>query len=487
MIIIPIQNKKHLYILFLILFGSLLFHSSLYFIINVNQYNFYDTDTWYSIRQIDRQTHGENIEYDSMLNYPEGRSIDWGIALPIFYSLFVNKYDSTLEIFNKVGFLPPILSALFVLLIYFLVSKLFSETVGFYSSILLSIGTGIYFQNCLFGVIDHHLLESVLFTITILCFLLLVKEKSPLWAIPIFISVVILFFTSVLWIFFCGILIICIIILFLYYCFLNRIVILTSTLIITVGILYVKDTQWFSLLWWVEPISEVATSDLIILIFRFNILIPLFILGVILYAISKKEFSTTCLLLISFILMILTYRFTRMEYLLTPFVLILSAYFIDKFLTKQSPKISYIIISTFLIFSIIIGSVVIYDFVETANNNTGWNDALLYLQEQEQGGVLSWWDYGHWIVAVSSQPPLTDPFQDHVMDAAKIFTGEIKPELQNYKYIIITKNDYKFYDAMLWYSKSEVAYENSYLKKIICGETNDELIFNNTLIRIYKI
>ncbi len=479
-----IQNKQHFCILILVIIISLLFHSSLYFIINVNQYNFYDTDTWYSIRQIDRQTHGENIEYDSMLNYPEGRSIDWGIALPIFYSLFVNKYDSTLEIFNKVGFLPPILSALFVLLIYFLVSKLFSETVGFYSSILLSIGTGIYFQNCLFGVIDHHLLESILFAIMILCFLLMIKEKLILWSIPIFISGTILFFTSVLWVFFYGVFVLCLMILFLYKFWNIWCISIIIPIVISVAF-YVKDTYWFRLLYWVEPISEIANSDILLLIIRFNILIPILLCSIILYIkFLKKEFTITCLLLISFILAILTCRFTRMEYLLTPFILILSAYFIDKFFTN---KISTIIILVFLIISSVVGGIIIMDLAKTANDNSEWNGALSYIRDQEEGLVLSWWDYGHWIVAVSGQPPFADPFQARVVEAAKIFTGKNDLELSKYRYIIVTKNDYKFYDAMVWYSKSPVPYENSYLKKLICEETNDKLVFKNALIRIYDV
>jgi asparagine N-glycosylation enzyme membrane subunit Stt3 len=487
------NNNNHLCLLFVILIGSVAFHCSLYYILNTTQYNFYDTDSWYTVRQIDRFVHGEDIQFDKLLDYPEGRTINWGVALPISYSFFVNKDDSTLTIFNKGGFLPPILSGIFVLLIYYLVTKLFSETIGFYSAILISVGTGIYFQNCLFGMIDHHLLESVLFTVMILCFLIAIKEKSDWWILPILISGIILFFTSVLWVFFYGIIGACVTLVFLLYVWkrnpiFGKLFLVSIMVIGVIFIWYFKYTYWLSLLLsWMDPITEVAFSDPTLLLIRFNILIPIFLLGILYIILTKKELPTLVLLLVSGVLVLLMLRFTRMECILTPIFLILSAYFIDKFFTKRAPEISTMIILSFLIFSIFFGTIIISGFAKTADNNSEWNSALLYLQEQNRGVVLSWWDYGHWIVAVSGQPPFTDPFQDNVIDAAKIFTNDTAPETAKYRYIIVTKNDYKFYDAMVWYSKSEVPYERSYLKKLIDGNVKNELVFKNTLIQIYRI
>jgi oligosaccharyl transferase (archaeosortase A-associated) len=46
----------------------------------------------------------------------------------------------------------------------------------------------------------------------------------------------------------------------------------------------------------------------------------------------------------------------------------------------------------------------------------------------ESYGVLSWWDYGHWITFIAQRVPVTNPFQDHVNTAAAFFLAESEEE-----------------------------------------------------------
>lgn len=46
----------------------------------------------------------------------------------------------------------------------------------------------------------------------------------------------------------------------------------------------------------------------------------------------------------------------------------------------------------------------------------------------ESYGVLSWWDYGHWITFIAQRIPVTNPFQDHVNTAAAFFLTESEEE-----------------------------------------------------------
>jgi asparagine N-glycosylation enzyme membrane subunit Stt3 len=480
---------KHRYILLIFLSFSFLIHTSIYFALPTNQYNFYDTDSWYPVRQIDRISHGENYRYDEMLNYPVGREIDWGITLPVIGSFAVNHNDFTLNIFNKVGFLSPILSLLFTFILYFLISRLFSPTVGLYTAILLSIGTGIYFQNCVFGIIDHHLIESALFTISIIS-IILMFEKKPTWGIVTIASMALLFFTSTIWTLYWCLIFICALVFILGYVWSkNRLAIGGVVGIVATGGYYFNSllsARWTSLWNWIEPISEISYSDPLLLITRFNILlVPIFV-GLSMFVVSTKKIEEIALVVITILLFILTLRFTRMEYIFYPVVVILSAYYIDRYFSIRNVKI---ILSVFVVASVVLGGIVISGMVDDSNNNRDWDDGLEYLKQQPEGVVLSWWDYGHWIVAVGEQPPFADPFQGNVNVAAKIFTsardnGGEMVRASGIKYIVVTKDDYKFYGAMKWYCVDGVSYEDSYLKYLI---GSGEPVFEKGKIRIFVV
>ena len=480
------MKQYHILIIFLAL--SFLIHASPYFLLPTNQYNFYDTDSWYSVRQIDRISHGENYRYDELLKYPTGREIDWGITLPIIGSLLVNPNDSTMDIFNKVGFLPPILSLLFAIVMYFLVSRLFTPTVGLYTAILLSIGTGIFFQNCVFGIIDHHPIESILFSISIVSILLLVKEKNIGWGIVTVAASIILLSTSTVWTLYWCLIFICALIFIMDYVWnKNKIATVAVISIVATGayIFYIiLNARWTTLWNWIEPISEISYSDPLLLIARFNILfIPLFV-GLSIFVVSTKKIEEVALIVITALLFILTIRFTRMEYILFPLMIILSAYYIDKHFTMKNAKI---MLCAFVIISVVLGGIVISGMVDNSDNNQDWNAGLEYLRNQPTGIVLSWWDYGHWIVAVSEQPPFANPFQDNARVAAKIFlSGRNKELLKKYdiKYVVVTKDDSQFYGAMKWYYEDGVDYEDSYLKYLI---EDGVPVFEKGKIRIFKV
>lgn len=43
---------------------------------------------------------------------------------------------------------------------------------------------------------------------------------------------------------------------------------------------------------------------------------------------------------------------------------------------------------------------------------------------EESYGVLSWWDYGHWITVISRRIPVTNPFQDNLVPSAAYFFAD---------------------------------------------------------------
>lgn len=77
-------------------------------------------------------------------------------------------------------------------------------------------------------------------------------------------------------------------------------------------------------------------------------------------------------------------------------------------------------------------------------------------------GVLSWWDYGHWITYIAKRIPITNPFQDNVGAAAAFFLSESEDKANtiagpyNLRYIITDwkMTNAKFPAMMQWYDKS---------------------------------
>lgn len=84
---------------------------------------------------------------------------------------------------------------------------------------------------------------------------------------------------------------------------------------------------------------------------------------------------------------------------------------------------------------------------------------------QEAYGVLSWWDYGHWITFLSKRIPITSPFQDNVPPVAKFLSTRSEEDADKHadrvgaKYVI---TDYatvttKFAALPLWgYGKDSI-------------------------------
>lgn len=62
-----------------------------------------------------------------------------------------------------------------------------------------------------------------------------------------------------------------------------------------------------------------------------------------------------------------------------------------------------------------------------------------FTQPEEAYGVMSWWDYGHWITFIAQRIPVTNPFQDNVRSASGFFlaTSEEKADAAGSRYVVI--------------------------------------------------
>jgi len=74
----------------------------------------------------------------------------------------------------------------------------------------------------------------------------------------------------------------------------------------------------------------------------------------------------------------------------------------------------------------------------------------LYVAGEPGYGVLSWWDYGHWIIEVAHRVPVSNPFQQGAVEAAKFFVKG--KEIDGVKYVIVDQEmvEEKFNAMLFW-------------------------------------
>ncbi|MBP2133367.1 dolichyl-diphosphooligosaccharide--protein glycosyltransferase [Methanomicrobium sp. W14] len=100
---------------------------------------------------------------------------------------------------------------------------------------------------------------------------------------------------------------------------------------------------------------------------------------------------------------------------------------------------------------------------DTGINYTEIYNSAAYENPEESYGVMSWWDYGHWITFVAHRPPNANPFQEGVSgpDGAAAFfiqqnetqSNAILDDL-NTKYVItdVEMDTSKFWAMSVWYN-----------------------------------
>jgi oligosaccharyl transferase (archaeosortase A-associated) len=126
---------------------------------------------------------------------------------------------------------------------------------------------------------------------------------------------------------------------------------------------------------------------------------------------------------------------------------------------------------------------------ENSNVTSNFDDPV----KAGEYSIMSWWDYGNWILYISQRPVVANNFQAGVVDAAKFFLSESEDEatalldLRGSRYVIA---DYsliygKLPAMTLWVNENVSSYMkmNEYGSQIEAIPT--QRLFNTTLARLY--
>jgi len=136
----------------------------------------------------------------------------------------------------------------------------------------------------------------------------------------------------------------------------------------------------------------------------------------------------------------------------------------------------------------------LYDFPPKADG--GFED---YDYPETSYGIMSWWDYGHWITRIGRRLPIACPFQAEAPIAGKYLTSQnetsanqIMDEL-GVKYVMIDYSMpiYKFYAMLTWADKNESDFYDVYYAPVGGGELQAirpfyPSYYNSTVVRLYN-
>ena len=143
---------------------------------------FRGTDPYYFIRHIENAVHNfpHVNAFDPYKVFPDGGAV---LAQPFF--VFLGAAIVRLFTFGSVdthtvetigAYIPPILGTLTVVAVFFIGKELVNKWVGLLSAALLIILPGEFLNRSLLGFADHHVVDSLLFTASMLFFIMAIRR-----------------------------------------------------------------------------------------------------------------------------------------------------------------------------------------------------------------------------------------------------------------------------------------------------------------------
>lgn len=463
-------------------------------------------DAWYHMRLVDSMmvNFPSPLRYDNFAVYPTGAPVGY---LPLMHWLIVSVSKLGFNCEYVAAFLPPIVGALILIPIYLLGKELFNNKVGLIACFLCAIIPGELFHRSLLGFTDHHILESFLMVTTVLFIILAYRHKRFRYWVgagvslglymlnwsggPLLVFIIFLWFLTqylidsevedlcegVGLVLLTGV---CISAYFLSEGYLtltaglavlplillplrrhNRFILVSIIVAIGAYLLFFTTFGRFALtdirgtLWgFGTTIEEAVPLTLKAGLSIFGVSFFLMFGG--LYFCIKNKVSLPFTIW-AVILIAITFGQRRWGYYSTIPISLLSAYliYIISLKVKENVRVSVIVVMCFFLVMSIARQTIHLVTIENTMSRDWYNTCIWVRENTPEGadyGVLSWWDYGHWIIRIAHRAPVSSPtYQDPPVGSRFFTVGELD-EL-NIRYVII---DEKML-AGKWYAICEKA------------------------------
>ena len=132
----------------------------------------YDTDSWYTLRQIEVMVRDfpQYNWFDPMTAYPTGKLVDWGPLYPFIAAMLCLLTGATTRsaIIFTAGWVAPIMAMLMVPVVYQLGKTIRDGKTGIIAAGLVSVVSVQYFAFSSYGWVDHHIGEVLFSTLFLL-------------------------------------------------------------------------------------------------------------------------------------------------------------------------------------------------------------------------------------------------------------------------------------------------------------------------------
>ena len=118
------------------------------------------TDAWYNLRQVEAiaANYPGYAWFDPMTAYPTGKEVAWGPLFPLITATLciVAGAASRPEIVYVAAWVPPLLAAAVVPVVYLTGKAVADRTTGLVAAGLIAIVSASFFARSIFGFVDHH-------------------------------------------------------------------------------------------------------------------------------------------------------------------------------------------------------------------------------------------------------------------------------------------------------------------------------------------
>lgn len=144
-------------------------------------------DAWYNLRLVEvLMNSGAYINYEPMTLYPTGQTIVWGPLFTYISALFaiLAGAASRIAIIDAVSWVPAVLGALMIPVMFFLGKKLGDWKTGLIAALFVAVIGGQFFSRSLYGHFDHHIAETLFSTLFCMCYcmaLVHTRDKKIEW------------------------------------------------------------------------------------------------------------------------------------------------------------------------------------------------------------------------------------------------------------------------------------------------------------------
>ncbi len=132
-------------------------------------------DAWYNLRQVEviAANYPGYAWFDPMTAYPTGKEIAWGPLFPFITATacIVAGAASRPEIVYTAAWVPPLLAAAVVPVVYLTGKTLAGRKTGLVAAGLITIVSASFFARSIFGFVDHHVAETLFSTLFCLAYI----------------------------------------------------------------------------------------------------------------------------------------------------------------------------------------------------------------------------------------------------------------------------------------------------------------------------